>query len=419
MLDRAAADPRTALMNFPTVRVQEGAASILVPELATSELEHLDRARSRAPVFYNPRMRLNRDSAILALGAYRKRSSRLAIACEPFCGTGVRGIRLALEVEGVEKVVLGDMNQRAVELTRENASLNGVSEIVAIRLMEANLLLSLHARPLQRFDYIDIDPYGSPAPFLDAGVRACRRGGLIALTATDMAPLCGVNPRACLRKYGGHPLRTEYSRELALRLLTGALVTVAARHETEVRPMFGYVDDHYVRLYAMLERGARGADQSLADMGYVLHCFECSNRKGVPSTPVPDSIDCEICGSRMRAAGPLWIGELAEEAFCGDMLEISERSEVSSNRRLMNIISLVKDEIDFPPGFYSVDDLCSRFGTSSIAKDRFFLALRDAGFRVVETHIDKRGFRTDAKISDLEQLMMRRGTKGGGRSSVS
>jgi len=409
MLDRTAKDPRTALMNFPTVRVQEGAASILVPELAKSELEHIDRARSRAPVFYNPRMRLNRDSAILALRAYRMRSSRPAIGCEPFCGTGVRGIRLALEVEGVERVVLGDMNQSAVELASKNVVLNGVSGIVTVRLMEANLLLSLHARPYQRFDYIDIDPYGSPAPFFDAGVRACRRGGLIALTATDMAPLCGVNPRACLRKYGGYPLRTEYSRELAIRLVTGALVIIAARHEVSVRPVFSYADNHYVRLYAILERGASESNRSLADMGYVLHCFECSNREGVPSTSVLESVGCEVCGSKMRAAGPLWIGELAEEAFCGDMLEISERSEASSNRRLMNIISLVNDEIGFPLGFYNIDDLCSKLGMSSIAKERFFQALRDAGFRVVETHIDRRGFRTDAKISDLEQLMMKIG----------
>ena len=48
-------------MDYPKIRVEEGAASILVPELVEATAGHVDRARSLAPVFYNPRMRLNRD----------------------------------------------------------------------------------------------------------------------------------------------------------------------------------------------------------------------------------------------------------------------------------------------------------------------------------------------------------------------
>jgi len=217
-------------LGFSTGSVREGAAVIQVPELRLADGEHLDHAISRAPVFYNPRMRLNRDTAVLALGVHGRHLSRRLVICEPMCGTGVRGIRLALEVPDVEGVIMGDLNPRAVRLAEENAARNDVSDRVRVRLMEANLLLSLHDHSRRRFDYIDLDPYGSPAPYLDAAVRSCRNRGMVALTATDMAPLCGVNPRACLRKYGGLPLRTPYSHEVALRLLAGALVVAAARH---------------------------------------------------------------------------------------------------------------------------------------------------------------------------------------------
>ncbi|RLI09909.1 hypothetical protein DRO42_03015, partial [Candidatus Bathyarchaeota archaeon] len=80
-------------LSFPTRRVEEGAAVIQVPEIRPAEGEPLDRALSRAPVFYNPRMRLNRDTAVLALGVHQARLSRPVVACEPMCGTGVRGIR--------------------------------------------------------------------------------------------------------------------------------------------------------------------------------------------------------------------------------------------------------------------------------------------------------------------------------------
>ena len=398
-------DPKIEGMDFPTTLVREGAACLRVPEITQREGEPLEQARSRSPVFFNPRMRLNRDSAVLALGVHQRRVSRQLTVCEPMCGTGVRGIRMALESPGVERVVMGDMNPRAARLATENAHLNGVSGRVAVRQMEANLLLSLHSRPLSRFDYVDIDPYGSPAPYLDEAVRACKRDGLLALTATDMAPLCGVNPRACLRKYGGRPLRTGYCHESALRLVAGALVTKAAVHEVSARPVFSYSADHYVRLYMELERGKKKADLRLSEMGYMLHCFNCLDRGAVPSRKLFDSPWCERCGSPMKVAGPMWLGELAEEAFCDDMLMLSDRSAIGSNRRLIRVIQMVRGEIGFPQGFYGIDKLCSKLKIPSRATGDVMVALEEAGFRVARTHIDERGLKTDAPIGDLESVL--------------
>jgi len=380
--------------------VNEGAASLLVPELDESTAGHIDRARSLAPVFYNPRMRLNRDSAVLALGVHQGRLGRGVSACEPMCGTGIRGVRLALEVEGVEEVVLGDLSSMAVQLATENVSLNGVSDRVAVRHMEANLLLALRARPLSRFDYVDIDPYGTPAPYMDTAVRACKRGGLIGLTATDMAPLCGVNPRACLRKYGGRSLRTEYCHELAIRLVVGALAVATARHEVASAPVFSYAADHYVRVYAHMERGKKKADGSLREMGYVLHCFSCGHRRTILSFALTE-IGCEVCGSEMKVAGPLWVGELAEASFCDDMLSLSERSYAGSNRRLTSIIARVKDEVCLPVGFFNVDRGCSEVGMASVDLSDALDALRAKGFRATESHIDNRGIKTVASASDV------------------
>ena len=392
-------------LNFPTKRVREGAASLLVPELGMDEREPLDHAISRAPVFYNPRMRLNRDTAMLALGAHQRHLSRPLAVCEPMCGTGVRGIRLALEVADVDEVVMGDLNPSAIRLAEKNAALNKVSDRMRIRLMEANLLLSLHDRPWSRFDYIDLDPYGSPAPYLDAAVRACRNGGMVALTATDMAPLCGVNPEACLRKYGGLPLRTEYCHEVALRLVAGVAVKTAARHEVAARPVFGYAVDHYVRLYALLERGARRADRCLDSLGYLLHCFKCFNRRSAASSELCELGVCDVCGSPMTIGGPMWLGELADRDFCKEMLDLSDKSFFSSDRRLMKLIRLVQDEVGFKPGFYNIDKLCSRLGIASLSTLKVLSALRGAGFEAVRTHFDERGVKTDASVVELENVL--------------
>lgn len=45
--------------------------------------------------------------------------------------------------------------------------------------------------PTQSYDAVDLDPYGTPAPLLDSAVQAVAEGGLLLVTATDMAVLCG------------------------------------------------------------------------------------------------------------------------------------------------------------------------------------------------------------------------------------
>ena len=89
-------------VDFPVEEVREGRARILVPTLDESCGEPEQRLRSMAPVFYNPVMKTNRDTAVLVLRAHQRDLGRGVDACEPMAGSGVRGIRLALEVDDVE-----------------------------------------------------------------------------------------------------------------------------------------------------------------------------------------------------------------------------------------------------------------------------------------------------------------------------
>lgn len=43
------------------------------------------------------------------------------------------------------------------------------------------------------FDVVDLDPYGSCSVFLDSAVQAVRDGGLLCITSTDLATICGKN----------------------------------------------------------------------------------------------------------------------------------------------------------------------------------------------------------------------------------
>jgi len=388
---------------FPVEEVVEGAARLLVPTIERGKDEPLDHARSRAAVFYNPLMRLNRDTAVLAVYVQGERLGRPVKVCEPMCGCGVRGVRLVLEA-GADRVLMGDLNPSGVQISEENARRNGVLDRVSVRFMDANLILNLHSSPLNRLDYVDIDPFGSPSQFLDSAVRATRDGGVIALTATDMAPLCGVSPTACLRKYGGKPLRTIYTHEIALRLVVGSAVRAAAIHEMGVKPLFGYYADHYVRVYLSLRHSAKTADASLAEMGYVVHCPRCLHRETVKGPYLKASRICPVCGGQLVVGGPMWLGDFSDGSFTEEMLRKAVKI-VGWEPRLIHLIETIRGEIGLPPTYFHLDEFSSRAGKSSLSMDEVMGKLTLAGFRATRTHFDPRGIRTTATAADLANVI--------------
>ena len=112
---------------------------------------------------------------------------------EALAASGIRSIRYALEIANVDKtIVANDLDQKAVALIDTNILFNQVSNIVKSNCDDAIMCLSAASRSKsEQFDCIDLDPYGSPAAFLDSSIRAIKSGGLMLVTATDAAILCG------------------------------------------------------------------------------------------------------------------------------------------------------------------------------------------------------------------------------------
>ena len=390
-------------IDFPVVEVREGKARFFIPDPKLfGEAGRLPP--SRAPVFYNPRMSLNRDLAVLFLKAYQIKAGRALKVCEPMAGCGVRGLRFALEVDGLERIILNDLNPRAYELAKLNVRHNGLEDLISVENEDAHRLLCRYASPGRRLDYVDVDPFGSPSPFLDSALRALRSGGVLALTATDTAPLSGLHAKACVRKYLGKPLRVSYWREVAVRLLVGATLFSALRHDLAVKPLFSYGVDHYVRVYGILRGGARGADEAVSNLGYVLHCPECLWRTAVRGVAVPLPAECPECGGRLLTGGPLWVGRLWDEAFCRAMLSEAENMGLPS--RMVRLIRMVLEECGGPPTYYDVDRVCRLAGAPSLPIDLVVQRLRSMGYWASRTHFHPKGVRTDAPLSALKEAVV-------------
>ena len=107
--------------------------------------------------FYNPTFSMDRDTQIVFLKCITRRGVNRIL--DSMAATGIRGIRMAKEVEGEKEVDINDVSREAVKIIEKNVEMNRVRVNIFNR-----KICSLLAE--RKYDYIDLDPYGSPVPFL-------------------------------------------------------------------------------------------------------------------------------------------------------------------------------------------------------------------------------------------------------------
>ena len=109
---------------------------------------------------------------------------------EALSASGLRSIRYAKEIPGLSDIVANDFSKKAVESIERNVSANGVSDAVRASNADAAALMYSRRKAEERFTIVDLDPYGSAAPFLDAAVqvRGVKRILVIGLTVDRTIP---------------------------------------------------------------------------------------------------------------------------------------------------------------------------------------------------------------------------------------
>ncbi|MCX8187394.1 MAG: tRNA (guanine(10)-N(2))-dimethyltransferase [Nitrososphaeria archaeon] len=377
----------------------EGKAKFYSPPLPSPK----GYAPSSLPVFFNPVSKPNRDITILFLAAYFE--GRKIRVCEALAGTGVRSIRIAVETVVAEEIIANDVSRNAYELIKINAELNGVGDIVRASNADANELLAMCGRGRPRYDYVDIDPAGSPAKFVENGFRGCNRGAVLGATATDMSALAGAKAESCMRKYSAKPLKTPFSKELGLRILAGFMVKTAARLGLASTPILSFQKDHYARVFVKVERGINSAKEKLRRMGWISYCPKCLaiyTRKWVeePSTT------CEICGTRIDYGGPLWLGELTDKELVSKILSRAYDDPSTYKESLKLLDALAKEDTSLI-GYFPVNALAEKLRSSPVGPSKIIEGLTEIGYKATTTHIDPGGIRTDAPPKVVDEVFRR------------
>lgn len=117
-------------------------------------------------------------------------------------------------------------------------------------------MLMYQHRQEKQFDVIDLDPYGCPSIFLDSAVQSVKKGGLLLVTATDMAVLAGNSPETCHCKYGAVSLKMKCCHEMAVRILLQCIESHANRYGKYIVPLLSLSADFYIRVFVRVYPGA-------------------------------------------------------------------------------------------------------------------------------------------------------------------
>ncbi|HVM46015.1 MAG TPA: tRNA (guanine(10)-N(2))-dimethyltransferase, partial [Candidatus Thermoplasmatota archaeon] len=324
--------------------VQEGRARLRLP--AAERSERGPESKETAAVFYNPAMALNRDLSSLLLAT---RAQDGWTVLDGLAASGARGLRYALESGRELQVEFNDWNPVAARLIEENCRLNEVEPHITQR----NLAPLLHESV---WNVVDVDPFGSPAPFFDGATRAVRDRGLLGLTATDATALAGVYPNVCRRRYLATPMHNELMHEVALRVLAGAAVRHAAKHEVALTPVLAHATDHYYRATLASRRGAARADEALRSIGFARFCRACGERGLVAGERAHPG--CPGCGAEADLAGPLWTGPLVDKEAAEAMLARAGGFPFAHDDA-PRLLDLLAQEAEAPPLFFDLHEVGS------------------------------------------------------------
>ena len=375
-------------MNSNITEIVEGTTKIRVPNGSISE-----KVPPKEPAFFNPKASLNRDFSIIAYSSFWKNFQYPKIFLDGLSGIGARSLRVANEIDGVDKVIANDINPKALDLAKESSEINSLKNF-EISENETCRFFSLHSRKNNRGSIVDIDPFGSPSKYVDCGVRATMHGGLLSVTATDLQVLHGLFNNAAKRRYYGVPIKTKFSNEIAIRLIIGCIYLISSRLDITIQPKFVDNDMHYYRVYLKILNKPEQEDK----MGFITYCRECGMRKTVKNIVN----ECDLCKGKIETAGPLWIDKIFDNDFVAIMK--NEVKNLTVNKKCDVVLEKCYEESDLQPTYYTLDEIASRMKSAPLKLDTAIQKLQDSGFNASRTSLNPTGFRTNCQIDDILKI---------------
>ncbi|THW73170.1 N2,N2-dimethylguanosine tRNA methyltransferase [Aureobasidium pullulans] len=379
--------------------------------------------------------------------------------------SGLRALRYAQEIPFATTVVANDMSPAAVEAIRLNVQHNKLTDKITPSTGNAigHMYNAAYYTPSPedspsahtqlKYDVIDLDPYGTAAPFLDAAVQALNDGGLLCVTCTDAGVFasCGYVEKT-YSLYGGTPLKGPHSHEAGLRLILNSIAKAAAVQGIAIEPLLSLSIDFYARVWVRVRKSPADV-KFLAGKTMLVHQCDTgcgsfqiqplarhtaqknyTNYKHTASLSTGES-RCPHCGFKTHVAGPMWAGPLHNPYFIRrilDMLPDLDKSTYGTTTRIEGMLTSALDELDtlenslqtfkgeteapfipsIPghvtdphPFFFIPSYLCKVLHCQSPSEAAIKGALRHAGFIATRSHTKPGTIKTNASYEAIWEII--------------
>lgn len=421
----------TTIDNSEFNPVTEGSATILFPKAED--------------VFYNPIQQFNRDLSTLSIRAWseiygeqliKKRkhdqdepdNQRPYISIlEALSATGLRAVRYAKEIPRVQRVVANDFLAEAVKSIERNAKYNGVENIVVPNKGDANAYMHQSKADGKLFNVIDLDPYGTASPFIDAAIQSVSNDGLLLVTCTDLAVLAGGGyPEKCFALYGGSPLiNHDAAHEAALRLVLGMISNSAAKYKKTIEPLMCLSIDFYVRLFIRVKTSPAEVKELGSKMSTQYMCSGCgaiqdqplgkvtvrengTKKFGLAQAPQNLGPLCSYCGFVNHVAGPMYNGKLHNKDFISKVLELNKDASdeiYKTRKRIEGMLTLAQNELDDAQFYFKPERVSSIIKCQVPPLKVLIAGLGNLGYDASLTHAIPSAIKTNAPWGEIWGLL--------------
>ncbi|KAG0632908.1 N2,N2-dimethylguanosine tRNA methyltransferase-domain-containing protein [Tuber brumale] len=382
--------------------------------------------------------------------------------------TGLRALRYALEIPFVTHTTSNDLDPSASQFIRRNIQFNKThttktidpaltpdAAMSKIQVETANATHHMYSvlsppkpqteaeyangksreRHFSKYDVIDLDPFGTAVPFLDAAVQAVSDGGLLCITCTDAGVWASMGySEKCFSLYGGVPIKGEWSHEAGLRLILYATATAAARYGCSIEPLLSLSIDFYARVFVRVCKSPQEVKKLASTSMIVYNCDsgcgswrtqslgkrkEEKNKNGngtylkfglaMAPTTCPE---CPDCGFTMHLGGPMWSGPMHSPTFITHLLSVlpAQPPEIYQTLpRITGMLQTALEESTLPnsPFFFVTNRLARTLHCEAPPLAAFRGALMRLGYTVVRSHCKPTSVKTDAPWSVTWEVMRR------------
>ena len=355
--------------------------------------------------FFNTYQELNRDISVLVLRNHsNSRNKKDFAACEPFGGVGVRSCRYAVETP-VTNIYYNDVSKEALKIVEKNISnlpSNFKAKISISNLEFTDFINYLYSKK-QIMDFIDIDPYGSPISYVHSSLKLITISGLLAFTATDLASLTGLYPRALYSKYGigVFEKRIGNVHELAIRTLITGIQHVGLTQKQSLLPVLTLYHRHFIRTFMIR---MRGVDKVLDKTGFLCQCRKC---RLIFKTGLKNKhYSCPNCGNHPYRIGPLYLGTIHDDTLLRDIVKDLHVKSFNRSKNITKILNIMIQENNMNiPWSYDIQKLTKNIGIPIPPLDEISQHLREIGYKFSKTHFSGSCIKTDAPIEEIYSIL--------------